>query len=123
MKLATVFGFGSRRRLGDVRFDGSHKGRSDSGPPDSQISLSLGGSFPASDPKGFGPGAVGEQYEDTRSHRSIRTRPFASTNDIDERTIEECEEQFASEAHGGIAQWCSAKPLCPRRREVEIWRA
>ena len=46
--MGRVFGFGGRRRLGDVRFDGSHKGRSDSGPPDSQISLSLGGSFPAS---------------------------------------------------------------------------
>ena len=72
LKLATVFGFGARRRLRDVRFDGSHKGRSDPGPPDSQISLSLGGTHPGSDVPQMGPDSGGARGR--RSNKSIPRR-------------------------------------------------
>ena len=46
------------------RFDGRKGvgGEPNQGVPETQIDLSLGGAVPASDPKGFGPGGVGEQY-------------------------------------------------------------
>ena len=67
--MATVFGFGGRRRLRDVKFDGSHKGRSDPGPPDSQISLSLGGTHEGSEVPMMGPDSGGARTK--RSDRAV----------------------------------------------------
>ena len=72
MKVGTLFGFGARRRLGDVKFDGSHKGRSDPGPPDSQISLSLGGTHEGSEVPQMGPDSGGARGR--RSDKSIPRR-------------------------------------------------
>jgi len=44
-----------------VFFDGSHRGRSVHVPED-QVTISLGGSLPASEPAGMGPNSVGAQY-------------------------------------------------------------
>ena len=68
--MGKLFGFGARRRLGDVKFDGSHKGRSDPGPPDSQISLSLGGTHEGSEVPMMGPESGG-----ARGRRSDRKVP------------------------------------------------
>lgn len=66
--MGKVFGFGARRRLRDVKFDGSHKGRSDPGPPDSQISLSLDGTHEGSEVPAMGPDSAGARgrRSDTR---------------------------------------------------------
>ena len=44
-----------------VFFDGSHRGRNVHVPED-QVTVSLGGSLPASEPAGMGPDSVGAQY-------------------------------------------------------------
>jgi len=58
-----------------VFFDGSHRGRNVHVPED-QVTISLGGSLPATEPPGFGPNSVGAQ-RDPRS-KSKYFDPFAN---------------------------------------------
>ena len=66
--MGKVFDMGGRGRLKRVRFDGSHAGRSDPGPPDSQISLSLGRAHEGSPTPAMGPDSAGARSRgsDTR---------------------------------------------------------
>jgi len=68
--MGKVLGMGGRSRLKRVRFDGSHAGRSDPGPPDSQIELSLGGTHDGSPTPAMGPHSAA-----ARSRRSDSAVP------------------------------------------------
>ena len=67
-EVAKVFSMGGRGRLKRVVFDGSHAGRSDPGPPEEQITLSLGGTHEGSEVPMMGPdsGGARSRHSDTR---------------------------------------------------------